>query len=631
VPDEMGQGLKTGEPDASRLRNLSPRAVALVALVLSAAAFALAIITGTARRTYRSLESASAQRQEAYEVLIELRLLRQHTGETRVGHSGYLLTHDSLYRATYEGGLAGIRSDTARLRALTADEPTLQRLLDEIEPKLAAFAGVLGRSLATMSDPERGTAPRPLAEAVQLRDATLLEGIRTLFIEMEREQTRLMQAGASAVNAAVARSNAIITWVLVGGIILIVGAGGMAVSQLYATARAQAQRHDAEREGQRLEAIGRLAGGVAHDFNNILSAVIGFGELLRDDLPAGDPRRSDMGEVLKAAERGRNLTRQLLAFSRRQVLQPAVLDLNQVIQDMGGMLARLLGDEIEVILSLTAGLGQVVADRSQIEQVIMNLAVNARDAMPDGGRLTIETRNVDLNEEDAATLRLATTGPHVLLEVIDTGLGMDEEVRALIFEPFFTTKETGKGTGLGLATAYGIVKQSGGHIWAYSEPGKGTTFKICLPRVRDATPTVSAAVAPNAKDLHGSETILLVEDDPAVLRMASQALQRSGYTVFAANGPEEAVAVVDAAKVPIRLLVSDVVMPGMTGPQLAQIIAQRMPGISVIYQSGYSDLAIAHHGLIDSGTAFLQKPYPVQVLLRTVREVLDAPRGVSAP
>ena len=376
------------------------------------------------------------------------------------------------------------------------------------------------------------------------------------------------------------------------------------------------------RQAQKMEAVGRLAGGVAHDFNNILTAITGFADLLAEDLPASDARRQDALEIRKAAERAAGLTRQLLAFSRQQVLQPQVLDLNALLTELEKLLRRLLGEDIALVTRLEPALGRVKTDPGQLEQVVMNLAVNSRDAMPRGGKLTIETANVRLDDAYAREHYPARAGPHVMLAVSDTGTGMTAEVQAHLFEPFFTTKEKGKGTGLGLATVYGIVKQSGGFVWVYSELGLGTTFKIYLPRV-DEPGGVAAAAAALAPVGRGTETILLAEDEAPVRAVARQVLERHGYTVLEAPSAEAALDLVGRYSGPIHLLLTDVIMPGLSGRELAIRLAPLRPETRVIYMSGYTDDAITRHGVLEAGLVYIQKPFTPELLARKVREVLD--------
>jgi len=384
------------------------------------------------------------------------------------------------------------------------------------------------------------------------------------------------------------------------------------------------QRHLEEqfRQSQKMEAVGQLAGGIAHDFNNLLTAILGNTQLLLRELPPGDSMRGDVEEIRKASERAASLTRQLLAYSRRQMLQPEVLDLNVVMAEMDKMLRRLIGEHIDLVAVFAPDLGRVRADPNQIEQVIVNLAVNARDAMPDGGKLTIGTANVDLDESFAQAHLGSVPGSYAMLAVTDTGMGMDAAVRAHLFEPFFTTKEVGKGTGLGLATVYGIVKQSGGYISVYSEPGHGSSFKIYLPRI--ATPAEPPAGAPKGGPAPGSETVLVVEDEPAVLTLSRRALEAQGYVVLAASDADAALRVVERHGGMIHLLLTDVVMPGLSGHELANRLSAQRPGIRVLYMSGYPGDAVVQHGTLPLGSAFLQKPFSPDGLARKVRDVLDA-------
>jgi len=377
------------------------------------------------------------------------------------------------------------------------------------------------------------------------------------------------------------------------------------------------------RQAQKMEAVGRLAGGIAHDFNNILTAITGYADLLLEDLAATDPRRQDADEIHKAADRAAGLTRQLLAFSRQQVLQPTVLEVNKLVADLEKMLRRLLGEDVELSTRLAPTTGRVKADPGQLEQVIMNLAVNARDAMPNGGKLTLETGNVNLDEAYAADHYPARAGPFVMLAVSDTGIGMSEETQAHMFEPFFTTKEKGKGTGLGLATVYGIIKQSGGFIWVYSEVGHGTTFKLYLPRVEELAERASAPAQAPARPVRGTETVLVVEDEAPVRNVARQVLERHGYTVLEAPSAEAALDLATRYTGTIHLLLTDVVMPGLNGRELASRLADLRPDARVIFMSGYTDDAVTRHGVLEPGSAYVQKPFTPDAIARRVREVLD--------
>ena len=380
------------------------------------------------------------------------------------------------------------------------------------------------------------------------------------------------------------------------------------------------------RQSQKIEAVGRLAGGIAHDFNNLLMLIKGYCELLLDHIGRDENLRRYGVEIQRAADRATSLTQQLLAFSRKQVLEPKVLELNHVVSDMEKMLQRLLGEDVELAIHLATGLGRVKADPNQLEQVIMNLAVNARDAMPRGGQLSLETDNVELDAIYARQHAGAKAGSYVMLAVSDTGEGMTPEVKARIFEPFFTTKEKGKGTGLGLSTVYGIVKQSEGYIWVYSEPGRGATFKVYLPRV-DAPAELPGRAQDRAR-LRGTETVLLVEDEEGVRKVAREFLEEAGYTVLEARNGDDALQIAAMHTGSLQLLITDVVMPRMSGRELAERLTKLRPDLRVLYISGYTDDAIVHHGVLESGVAFLQKPFNRDALFRKVRDVLSL-SGVS--
>ena len=393
-----------------------------------------------------------------------------------------------------------------------------------------------------------------------------------------------------------------------------------------AIARDVTERNRLERQfqqAQKMEAIGQLAGGVAHDFNNLLTVILGYSEFLMETFPADDSRRQDVAEIRKAGQSAGSLTRQLLAFSRKQILEPVVLDLNAVLANSDRMVRRLIGEHINIISRFDPELGLVKADAGQIEQILVNLAVNARDAMPEGGTITIETGNVEFDEPYVRTHVGAAAGPHIVLAVSDTGHGMSEQTQSHLFEPFFTTKEKGKGTGLGLATIYGIVKQSGGSIWVDSELERGTTFRVCFPRVEGvAAPLVSTRSLVQSPS--GTETILLAEDASGLLELAKKILERYGYTVLEAPNGIEALQICERHPGPIHLLLTDVVMPGMSGRDLADRVALLYPGMKVLYTSGYTDSAIVRRGELSAGTAFLQKPYAPEALARKVRDLLDA-------
>ena len=378
------------------------------------------------------------------------------------------------------------------------------------------------------------------------------------------------------------------------------------------------------RQSQKMEAVGRLAGGVAHDFNNILTLISGYGTMALSRLSADDPIREYIQEILTAGDRAATLTRQLLAFSRKQLLQPTTLSINTVVASIEKMVRRLIGEDIEVITALDPGLGFVKADQSQIEQIIVNLAVNSRDAMPKGGKLTIETSNLDLEAGHDHGRINVTPGPYVMFAVSDTGEGMNKETQSHIFEPFFTTKEEGKGSGLGLSTVYGIVKQSEGYIWCYSEPGHGTTFKVYLPRTfptGETTEHKGSDIIPAM----GTETILVVDDLEVIRRLTCEILKVGGYTVLQAPGGDEALQIEGSHAGPIHLLLTDVVMPKMNGGDLAKAFSLRRPAAKVLYMSGYTKDAISQNSILDPGVEFIEKPFTPSTLLRKIQKVLHLP------
>ncbi|MGA3016103.1 MAG: PAS domain S-box protein [Bryobacteraceae bacterium] len=375
---------------------------------------------------------------------------------------------------------------------------------------------------------------------------------------------------------------------------------------------------------QKMEAVGRLAGGVAHDFNNMLTVISGYNRMILDELSALDPLRGYAEEVLKASDRAAALTNQLLAFSRRQIMRPRVISVNTVLGQTEKMLRRLIGEDVELVLRLDAGAGNIRADPLHVEQAVVNLAVNARDAMPLGGRLTIETGNVTLDENYARTHMGVKPGEFVLIAVSDTGHGMDAETRRRIFEPFFTTKEKGKGTGLGLATVYGMIKQTGGDIWVYSEPGRGTTFKLYFPRVAESASDLAEGDACLANRA-GGETILVVEDEKAVRELTVRMLQQLGYVILTASSGVEALEIGQTHQGTIHLLLTDVVMPAMSGRHLADQLLVERPGTKVLYLSGYTENTVVHHGVLDAGVNFLPKPFSREGLARKLREVLAKP------
>jgi two-component system, cell cycle sensor histidine kinase and response regulator CckA len=375
-------------------------------------------------------------------------------------------------------------------------------------------------------------------------------------------------------------------------------------------------------QSQKMDAVGQLAGGVAHDFNNLLTVIMSYGSLLLADFDEGDPRRGDVQEIVDASSRASGLTRQLLAFSRKQILEPRLINVNSVVNGVEKLLRRLIGEDIELATTLEAELNSINADPGQLEQVLINLAVNSRDAMPDGGRLHITTANTVLSAEHHGRYLAASAGEYVMLAVSDTGMGMSRDVQQRVFEPFFTTKDQGKGTGLGLSTVYGIVKQSGGDVWIYSEPGKGTTFKVYFPRADDGAPMSTPKDEDQAAP-RGTETILVVEDDPALRALSERVLEGNGYTVLLARNGVEALAIASGHAGRIDMVATDVVMPKMNGRPLVEKLLETREEMRVLFMSGYTDDEVMRRGVIDGRTAFLQKPFTPAQLAKKVREVLD--------
>ncbi|NOZ25965.1 MAG: PAS domain S-box protein [Nitrospirae bacterium] len=375
------------------------------------------------------------------------------------------------------------------------------------------------------------------------------------------------------------------------------------------------------RQAQKLEAVGLLAGGVAHDFNNLLTVILGYGEVMLGTLQRDDPLREDLDKILNACHQGANLIHQLLAFSRKQTMQPEVLDLNRLLDSQKKLLQRLIGEDIEFATVFAEDLGLVKVDAGQIEQVVMNLVVNARDAMPHGGKLLIETANVELDEEYIRSHMSVVPGRYVMLAVTDTGIGMEKETQSKVFEPFFSTKEMGRGTGLGLSTVYGIVKQSGGHIWVYSEPGKGTTFKIYLPQTDDS-PSIKRECTPDMEVRQGSGHILVVEDESAIRELVGLQLETIGYQVTLAANGKEALLAVEVEGLRPDLLITDVIMPGMSGAVLLERLRRVQPGLKVLFMSGYTDNVIVHQGVLDPGIPFIQKPFSARDLSAAVHRAL---------
>ena len=530
----------------------------------------------------------------------------------------------ALIAAGAIGAWAVSRQARRRLEAELAER---RRAEDEVRAKEAHYRTILeniGDGVFITDRQGRYLDVNPRACEVTGYSRNELLGLNTADTYVPEERTgvpdrlaEIARSGSASYERSLLRKD--------GSVITVeVNAQALPAGNLLATVRDVTERKRLEeqlRQAQKMEAVGRLAGGVAHDFNNVLTAIFGYADLMAEEFSPGHPGLQDLEEIRKAASRASALTRQLLAFSRQQVLAPVVLSVNDLVEDVDKMLRRLLGEDVELRVALARDAGNVRADPGQIQQVIMNLVVNARDAMPTGGKLLIETADAELTEQYAELHQAVIPGPYVMIAVSDTGVGMDAQTKARIFEPFFTTKEKGKGTGLGLSTVYGIVKQSGGYVWVYSESGRGTTFKVYLPRV-DA-PAQPHAPPREAATLTGTETILLAEDDEILRPLTKGLLAKLGYTVLEAESAEQALAVAGARQGPIHLLMTDVVMPGASGRELARRLAQSRPETRVLYVSGYTDDAIVHHGMLEPGLNFLQKPFTPAGLARKVREVLD--------
>jgi PAS domain S-box-containing protein len=551
------------------------------------------------------------------------RTARQQAEEER--YRAELRAADSMMR------MEGMREDNSQLRSALAErrraEEALRQSYDFRDRILeSALLGICALDLSGVIT----LANSCLAELLGGAQDDLT-GLRFIDCVPEADQPRLQQIFDRIVHQGASRVVDDVTMLRADGTTIHISGCWSGLSDqgkiigIVATIQDVTERARLEeqlQQARKLESVGRLAGGIAHDFNNLLTAIIGFSEIAMDHLPAESPSVAAIKNVIQAGERAANLTAQLLAFARKQIIAPRACDLNLIITKLDGMLRRLIGENIELVALLTRDLQTVQIDPGQFEQVLVNLVLNARDAMPDGGKITIETHNVLLDDEYARSHAEVTPGQYVMVSVTDTGSGMDEAVRLHVFEPFFTTKEKGRGTGLGLATVYGIVRQAGGHIWLYSEPGHGASFKIYLPGTAQAvevtTPRHGTVRAT------GTETILVVEDEDQVRTLAAAVLRGHGYTVVeAANGNEA----LDAARRNIQqiaMVLTDVVLPGMSGNQLVEELIEITPHIKVLYCSGYTESTIIHQGERDGNIAFLPKPFTPSTLTRKVREVLDS-------
>jgi two-component system, cell cycle sensor histidine kinase and response regulator CckA len=515
-----------------------------------------------------------------------------------------------------------------RIRRQLSNREELFRLISENAADMIAVVDADGRRIYNSPSYERILG----YSAERLASTSPFEQIHPDDQELVKDAAREARAGGIGRRIEYRMRRQDGTWcVLESTCNTILNASG-AVDKLVIVNRDITDRKNLEeqfRQSQKMEAVGRLSGGVAHDFNNLLGVIIGYSEFLQERLDHANPLRSSVDEILKAGKRAASLTRQLLAFSRQQVLDPKVLDLNVIVSDMEKLLRRLIGEDIQLTTRRGKGLGRVRADQGQIEQVVMNLAVNARDAMPGGGQLTIQTEDMVMNEAFVRRYPYPVKpGPYVKLTVTDTGVGMDAGTKARAFEPFFTTKEKGKGTGLGLSTVYGVVKQSGGYIDLDSSPGAGTTFEIYLPRV-DEIASETQASSPIDR-LDGSETVLVVEDETSLATLVRNALELRGYTVLGATDGMEALSISRQYRASIDLLLTDVVMPGLGGRALAEELARERPEIRIVYISGYTGQGVGQQGPIEPGSFFLPKPFSREDLARKVREALDSKVDVNA-
>jgi two-component system, cell cycle sensor histidine kinase and response regulator CckA len=530
------------------------------------------------------------------------------------------------------GRLAPAIERSRRTQLARAAQQLAERALRESEERYRRIVETTNEGVWQLDEKTRTTFVNGRMAAMLGYTPEQLLGVSMLEFVHEASRSAAKQAitsgarsASSSVEVRFVRSDGKDLWVLLDSTPIFEGVDYVGALAMAMDVSQRKRLEEQLRQAQKMEAIGNLAGGVAHDFNNILSVILGYAQMMLEGLKPGDPLRDDLEELNRASERARDLTAQLLAFSRRQILEPRTLDLNQVLRGLEPMLRRLLREDIELSFLTSPDTGTVFADSGQIEQIVINLLVNARDAIHGAGKIAIETRNADLDAEYAAAHHDVTAGRYVMLAVSDTGAGMDAAVQERIFEPFFTTKDKDHGTGLGLATVFGIVKQSGGHIWVYSELGEGSTFKIYLPRTEGQVDVAPARLTPTT--LHGTETVLIVEDQEQLRTMMRVALRRLGYNVLDAPNAGEALLVCERYTAKIHLLLTDVVMPRMSGRQLAERLAPLRPDMLVLYLSGYTENSIVHHGVLDAGVAFLQKPITPEALARKVRQLLDRPAG----
>jgi PAS domain S-box-containing protein len=558
--------------------------------------------TGEARVLNRPVE-LSALRKDGTEVPVELRV-------TEVPGQGFTAFVDDI--SDRRRAVAALRRSEEHFRSLIENASDMIVVADT-HNGITYVSPSVERALGYAAEEQRGRSPLELVhpeDQVRLQQL-LADTLRpAAIVEPTRVRLRHQDGTWRTVEAVAGRQTA---EGVVGGVVI--------------NARDISEREHLEAQllqAQKIEAVGLLAGGIAHDFNNLVTAILGYADLALRRLSPQDPMRRNLEEITRAAERAAALTQQLLAFSRKQILQPRVLDVREVLERAQSLLQRLIGEDIDLVLRAESTVGRVRVDPVQLEQVLLNLAINARDAMPQGGTLVLEAEDADLDEAFARDHLGAQAGAFVMLAVSDTGHGMDRETQARVFEPFFTTKELGKGTGLGLSTVYGIVKQSGGYIWVYSEPGRGTTFKVYLPRMVGETDEAAVEAHAPAPAARGTETILLVEDEDAVRELVEELLQAVGYQVLAAARPEEALRLAKRHDGPLHLLVTDVVMPQMAGPDLARHLRGIRPDVKVLYLSGYSPGIVADRGVLEDGAMFLQKPFSAEALETKVRETLDA-------